>query len=79
MNSRASVATVSVVKFLTADFDIYRLTPRSNRVSLREALNVSQSPASEPMSLQSYTPVKVILELRILARMCFTISLLGLG
>ena len=56
MNSRASVATVSVVKFLTADFDISRLTPRSNRVSLREALNVSQSPDIEPMSLQSYTP-----------------------
>ena len=56
MNSRASVANVSVVKFLTADLDISRLTPRSYQVSLREALNVSQSPDIEPMSLQSYTP-----------------------
>ena len=80
MNSRASVATVSVVKFLTADFDIYRLTPRSNQDSLREALNVSQSPEfEEPMSLRVIPRVKGILELRILARMCFTISLLGLG
>ena len=65
MNSRASVATVSVVKFLTADFDIYRLTPRSNQVSLREALNVSQSPEfEEPMSLRVIPRVRGIFRVK---------------